>query len=188
MHRAKSHFKDTLAMWLLKSVPHQSSRRESWIHITSSSSMLVWHFSRLILLIATFSFLGEQYAAWTTAVAPLPAEQNKKQFVTKPENSSHPFLHSEKHKCITYTQNKTYPLKQCIHIWLYGEDEGACMVSMGNIAVSPFASAYAWPKSDVLCIQSIKREINNRCGQSPWHLERIHIIFSDTDSFPYSRC
>lgn len=38
--------------------------------------MLVWHFSRLMRLMATFSFLGLQYAAWTTAVAPLPEEHN----------------------------------------------------------------------------------------------------------------
>lgn len=42
---------------------------------TRSSSMLVWHFSRFIRLIATFSFLGAQYAAWTTAVAPLPEDK-----------------------------------------------------------------------------------------------------------------
>lgn len=29
-------------------------------------------------LMATFSFLGLQYAAWTTAVAPLPEEDNIK--------------------------------------------------------------------------------------------------------------
>ena len=29
-------------------------------------------------LMATFSFLGLQYAAWTTAVAPLPGKDNVK--------------------------------------------------------------------------------------------------------------
>lgn len=45
--------------------------------LTNSSSILVWHFSRLIRLMATFSFLGLQNAACTTAVAPLPEEKNQ---------------------------------------------------------------------------------------------------------------
>lgn len=49
--------------------------QEIWEVHTRSSSMLVWHFSRFIRLIATFSFLGAQYAAWTTAVAPLPKDK-----------------------------------------------------------------------------------------------------------------
>lgn len=43
-----------------------------FIVLTNSSSMLVWHFSRFILFMATRSCLGVQRAACTTAVAPLP--------------------------------------------------------------------------------------------------------------------
>lgn len=43
-----------------------------FIELTSSSSMLVWHFSRFILFMATRSCRGTQRAACTTAVAPLP--------------------------------------------------------------------------------------------------------------------
>lgn len=40
--------------------------------LTNSSSILVWHFSKLIRFMATRSCLGLHRAAWTTAVAPLP--------------------------------------------------------------------------------------------------------------------
>lgn len=43
-----------------------------FIVLANSSSMLVWHFSRFILFMATRSCLGVQRAACTTAVAPLP--------------------------------------------------------------------------------------------------------------------
>lgn len=43
--------------------------------LTNSSSILVWHFSRLIRLMATRSCLGLHRAAWTTAVAPLPGRK-----------------------------------------------------------------------------------------------------------------
>lgn len=46
------------------------------LFLTNSSSMLVWHFSRLILLMATRSCRGLQSAAWTTAVAPLPTKHS----------------------------------------------------------------------------------------------------------------
>lgn len=46
--------------------------KEMCVLLTNSSSMLVWHFSRLILFMATRSCLGVQRAACTTAVAPLP--------------------------------------------------------------------------------------------------------------------
>lgn len=49
----------------------------AWISL-SNSSIDVFHFSKLILFIAHFSFLGLQKALWTTAVAPTP-KQNKKQ-------------------------------------------------------------------------------------------------------------
>lgn len=42
------------------------------VEITRSSSMLVFHFSKFILLIAHFSCRGMQNAACTTAVAPTP--------------------------------------------------------------------------------------------------------------------
>ncbi len=48
----------------------------SMLFLTNSSSMLVWHFSRLILLMATRSCRGLQSAAWTTAVAPLPTKHS----------------------------------------------------------------------------------------------------------------
>lgn len=59
--------------------------------------MLVWHFSRLIRLIATFSFFGAQKAAWTTAVAPLPggkreSYQHLKDFSTKGERQDNKIL------------------------------------------------------------------------------------------------
>lgn len=44
----------------------------TFVELTNSSSMLVWHFSRFILFMATRSCLGIQRAACTTAVAPLP--------------------------------------------------------------------------------------------------------------------
>lgn len=44
----------------------------TFAELTNSSSMLVWHFSRFILFMATRSCLGIQRAACTTAVAPLP--------------------------------------------------------------------------------------------------------------------
>lgn len=46
--------------------------------LTSNSSILVWHFSKLILFIATRSCLGLQSAAWTTAVAPLPEREQER--------------------------------------------------------------------------------------------------------------
>lgn len=49
----------------------------SVVCLTRSSSILVWHFSRLMRLMATFSFRGKQYAAWTTAVAPLPKTEKQ---------------------------------------------------------------------------------------------------------------
>ena len=39
--------------------------------------MDVFHFSKLILLMAHFSFLGLQYAEYTTAVAPTPSTNVK---------------------------------------------------------------------------------------------------------------
>lgn len=50
---------------------HQE-KKNSLIGLTNNSSMLVWHFSRFILFMATRSCLGVQRAACTTAVAPLP--------------------------------------------------------------------------------------------------------------------
>ena len=47
------------------------------VMLTNSSSMLVWHFSRFILFMATRSCLGVQRAACTTAVAPLPGITDK---------------------------------------------------------------------------------------------------------------
>jgi len=44
--------------------------------ITNNSSTVVSHFSKLIFLIAHFSFRGLQSATWTTAVAPDPVKQN----------------------------------------------------------------------------------------------------------------
>lgn len=46
--------------------------------LTSNSSILVWHFSKLILFIATRSCLGLHSAACTTAVAPLPEKGQKR--------------------------------------------------------------------------------------------------------------
>jgi hypothetical protein len=45
--------------------------------LTNNSSMLVFHFSRFIRLMAHFSCLGLQKAPWTTAVAPTPAAGTK---------------------------------------------------------------------------------------------------------------
>ena len=45
--------------------------------LTSSSSILVFHFSRFILLMAHFSLRGIHSAEWTTAVAPIPDERIK---------------------------------------------------------------------------------------------------------------
>lgn len=39
--------------------------------------MLVFHFSKLIFLMAHFSWRGLQYAQWTVAVAPTPKKFNK---------------------------------------------------------------------------------------------------------------
>lgn len=58
---------------------HLLSKKLLW-SLTRSSSMLVWHFSRLMRFMATFSFLGLQYAAWTTAVAPLPEKSRTTRF------------------------------------------------------------------------------------------------------------
>lgn len=46
--------------------------------LTSNSSILVWHFSKLILFIATRSCRGLHNAACTTAVAPLPEKGQKR--------------------------------------------------------------------------------------------------------------
>jgi hypothetical protein len=45
--------------------------------LANNSSMLVFHFSRFIRLIAHFSCLGLQKAPWTTAVAPTPTVQTE---------------------------------------------------------------------------------------------------------------
>lgn len=45
--------------------------------LTSNSSILVFHFSKLILLIAQNWFLGMHKALWTTAVAPIPKNISK---------------------------------------------------------------------------------------------------------------
>ena len=44
--------------------------------------MLVFHFSRLIRLMAHFSFLDLQKAEWTTAVAPTPVQNKSKTMVS----------------------------------------------------------------------------------------------------------
>lgn len=60
--------------------------------LTNNSSILVWHFSRFILFMATRSCLGVHRAACTTAVAPLPEiqttqkERKKNTDVSKGEN------------------------------------------------------------------------------------------------------
>lgn len=53
-------------------LPKHLENKPIFIVLTNSSSMLVWHFSRFILFMATRSCLGVQRAACTTAVAPLP--------------------------------------------------------------------------------------------------------------------
>lgn len=57
--------------------------------LTRSSSMLVFHFSRLIRLIAHLSFLGLQYAVWTVAVAPTP-DAGKHEFMNCGSTSHNP--------------------------------------------------------------------------------------------------
>lgn len=52
--------------------------------------MLVWHFSRLIRLMATFSLRGMQRAAWTTAVAPLPAGEKGRAEAGRREHAALP--------------------------------------------------------------------------------------------------
>lgn len=59
-------------MWHKKKPSHTEKNKPIFIVLTNSSSMLVWHFSRFILFMATRSCLGVQRAACTTAVAPLP--------------------------------------------------------------------------------------------------------------------
>ena len=51
-----------------------SSGEENQLKLTNSSSTVVLHFSKLILLIAHFSFRGRHSAACTTAVAPAPGK------------------------------------------------------------------------------------------------------------------
>lgn len=56
--------------------------------LTSNSSILVWHFSRFILFMATRSCRGAHRAACTTAVAPLPESEprtDKENTVSKEE-------------------------------------------------------------------------------------------------------
>lgn len=48
--------------------------------LTSSSSILVFHFSRFILLMAHFSFRGIHSAEWTTAVAPIPGGEKQREY------------------------------------------------------------------------------------------------------------
>lgn len=65
-------------------VPHTHGLRRAEgfyfsLLLTNSSSILVWHFSKLIRFIATRSCLGLHSAACTTAVAPLP-ERKQRQY------------------------------------------------------------------------------------------------------------
>ena len=57
--------------------------------LTNSSSMLVWHFSRLILFMATRSCLGVQRAACTTAVAPLPGITEQRKIAQEQSHHKH---------------------------------------------------------------------------------------------------
>lgn len=62
----------------------------TFIELTNSSSMLVWHFSRFILFMATRSCLGIQRAACTTAVAPLPGiATTTQQWQSRQEQEQH---------------------------------------------------------------------------------------------------
>lgn len=63
--------------------------------LTSNSSILVWHFSKLILFIATRSCLGLQSAAWTTAVAPLPEKGQKRKSLHMSDQHKKPILTKE---------------------------------------------------------------------------------------------
>lgn len=59
---------------------------------------------------ATFSFLGLQYAAWTTAVAPLPEENNirgdtNQHTVVKPLTSEGSFYYMTTHKSCVQCEN-----------------------------------------------------------------------------------
>jgi len=81
-----------------------TSNGRFFLSLTKSSSTVVLHFSRLILLMATSSFRGLQNAACTTAVAPAPEEnivnvQDARLFITKrlteiSQNNQPSYMHS----------------------------------------------------------------------------------------------
>lgn len=95
--------------------------------LTSNSSILVWHFSKLILFIATRSCLGLQSAAWTTAVAPLPEKGQKRNSLHMSDQHKKPILtknfQSAVHPISRFPHVHTFPLARHLSHFSYGREK-----------------------------------------------------------------